>query len=135
MDIKILLLVIALSHLSNGQQDLTQAAVPTFETGTFFPTRQSLGVMETEAAVCQPITDHIDRNSPRFNNELISNSNNRIAFQTADSRLMSSRMQSKLDMLEELYRPTNKLITILKAYSPFPDPELSSNNRSLHYEG
>ncbi len=135
MNMKILLLVAFYFHLSKCQQDLSQAAVPTFELSDYFPTRPSLNVRQTEADVCRPITDRIDLNSPRFKNELVTNNNGRITFQTANSHLMTSRMQSRLDTLEALYHTHNRRITILKAWTPFPDPQLPNYANSLHYEG
>ena len=135
MEIKIVILL-AILHVLKCQQDFTQAQIPTFSVGIFFPTR-SLNAEQTEQAVCRAIVDHIDRDTPRFRSELVSNTNSRITFQTADSRLMSSRMQSRLDMLEGLFRSATKnsrRMTIQKAWTPFPDSQLTSDT-SLHYEG
>ena len=128
-------ILLAILHVLKCQQDFSQAQIPTFRVGTFFPTRSSLNAEQTEQAVCRAIVDHIDRDSARFRSELVSNTNRRINFQTADSRLMSSRMQSRLDTLQGSYRSaTRNRMTILKAWSPFPDSELTSDT-SLHYEG
>ena len=132
--IKLFFLVILLSA-AKCQQDITQAAVPTFRVGVFYPTRSNQNADETEVSVCRAIVDHIDRNTPRFRSELVSNTNSRISFQTADSHFMSSRMQTRLDTLELSYRSTNRGITVLKAWTPFPDPELAGRDASLHYEG
>ena len=133
MEIKIILLLTIL-QLSVGQQDYAQAQVPTFRVGVFYPTRSNQNADQTEVTVCRAIVDHIDRGTPRFRSELVSNTNSRINFQTADSRFMSSRMQSRLDALEVLYRSTNQRITVLKAWTPLSDAEITSNT-SLHYEG
>ena len=133
--IKLFFLLIMLCA-AECQQDITQAIVPTFNVGVFYPTRSNQNADQTEVAVCRAIVDHIDRDTSRFRSELVSNTNSRISFQTADSRFMSSRMQSRLDTLVEvLYRLTNRGITVVKAWTPFPDPEPAGRNASLHYEG
>ena len=110
--------------------------IPTFRVGTFFPPRQSMSAFQTEEAQCRVITDHITRNSTRFNSELITNNNSGINFATADARIMSSRMQSRLDNLSSRYfSSTNRRMTIQKAWTPFPDPQLNGVPGSLHYEG
>ena len=82
--------------------------------------------------MCRPIVDHIDRNSARFRAELVTNTNSKISFATADSNIMSSRMQSRLDRLADLY--TSGRMTIRKAWSQYPDSQLAGVN-SLHFEG
>ncbi len=128
----------ALQHLGqvNSQQDFTQAQVPTFSVGVFYPARSN-NAADSERVTCRAITDRIDRNTARFNNELVTNTNSRITFGTADSRVMSSKMQSRLDDLAASYAQQyqNRRLTILKAWSPFPDPQLSGDDMSLHYEG
>ena len=115
------------------QQQFTQGQIPsTFTVGTYFPTRSGLNALQTEEAICRPIVDHIDRNSARFRTELVTNTNSKISFATADSRIMSSRMQSRLDRLADLY--TSGRMTIRKAWSQYPDPQLAGVN-SLHFEG
>ena len=111
-----------------GQQDFTIAAVPNpFQVGDFYPPRP-------EVEVCRPIRDYIDRNSARFMNELVANNNNNdITFSTADSRIMSSRMQSRLNSLASMYRPHGRM-TVLRAWTQFPSSQIN-NVMSLHYEG
>ena len=115
----------------NAQQDFTTAQVPTFNVGVFYPGRSNIA-LQAEVQTCRGITDRIARNSARFNSELVTNTDGAITFATADSRLMSSRMQSRLG---ELARSYSGRMTVLKAWSPFPDPELAQENNSLHYEG
>ena len=95
-----------------------------FLPGDSYPNR-----LETD--VCRPIFDHILRNSARFINELVLNTNRHIRFDTEDARLMTSRMQTRLGKLRELYRGGFR---VLKAWTEFPDNEVSDNS-SLHYEG
>ena len=120
--------LLALMVLSvQGQQDFTTAEVPDpFRVGDFYPPRP-------EVEVCRPIRDYIDRNSIRFTNELVTNTNNDITFSTADSRIMSSRMQSRLNNLATLYRPHGRM-TVLRAWTQFPSSQIN-NDMSLHYEG
>ena len=118
-------------HISCGQQ-FTGAQIPSvFRVGTLYPTRSNLNALATEVAICRPIVDQIGRNSARFRAELVTNTNSKISFATADSRIMSSRMQSRLDTLANLY--TERTMTIVKAWSQYPDSQLPS--LSLHYEG
>ena len=124
--------LLALIQFSSCQQ------IPTFTEGIFFPTRGLLSAIETEQAVCRIITDQIKRNSVRFNSELVTNNNPRIVFATADSHIMSSRMQSHLNSLADSYfTTTGKKINILKAWTPFPDIGLNGvqSLTSLHFEG
>ena len=111
-----------------GQQDFTTAAVPNpFQVGDYYPPRP-------EVEVCRPIRDYIDRNSARFMNELVTNTNNDIVFSTADSRIMSSRMQSRLNTLAALYlEQTGRRMTVERAWVPFPSG--LQDDMSLHYEG
>ena len=123
-------LVIALHVFpTQGQQDFTTAQIPNpFRVGNFYPPRP-------EVEVCRPIRDYIDRNSARFNNELVTNSNPDITFSTSDSRIMSSRMQSRLNSLASLYRQqTGRRMTVRRAWTQFPNSQVNGNT-SLHYEG
>ena len=122
--------LIALQVLpTQGQQDFTTAQIPNpFGVGNFYPPRP-------EAEVCRPIRDYIDRNSARFTNELVTNTNADIIFSTSDSRIMSSRMQSRLNSLASLYRQqTGRRMTVLRAWTQFPNSQVN-DGMSLHYEG
>ena len=123
-------LLIALQVLpTQGQQDFTTAQIPNpFRVGVFYPPR-------SEVEVCRPIRDYIDRNSARFTNELVTNTNADITFSTSDSRIMSSRMQSRLNSLATLYKQeTGRRMTVLRAWTQFPNAQISDST-SLHYEG
>ena len=131
----VLLLAPALLQLANGQQDFTTLQVPNFNVGVFYP-GQSNNPVVAEMQTCRAITDRIERNSARFNSELVTNTNNGINFANSDSRIMSSRMQSRLDTLASAYfAQRGRRMTILKAWTPFPDADLASEPQSLHYEG
>ena len=127
--LQLLLAASALVSVVQGQQDFTTAEVPNpFRVGDFYPPRP-------EVEVCRPIRDYIDRNSARFTNELVTNTNADITFSTSDSRIMSSRMQSRLNSLASLYRQqTGRRMTVLRAWSQFPDAQIN-DDKSLHYEG
>ena len=121
----------AFLQVVTSQQDFTRGQVPRrFSVSIFYPTRPGLNALATEAAICRPIVDQIDRNSARFRAELVTNTNSKIRFSTANSRIMSSRMQSRLDTLANLY---SGRMTIVRAWSQYPDSQLPSS--SLHYEG
>ena len=127
--LQLLFVAVSLVSLVRGQQDFTTAEVPDpFRVNDFYPPRP-------EVEVCRPIRDYIDRNSARFTNELVTNTNADITFSTADSRIMSSRMQSRLNSLATLYRQqTGRRMTVLRAWTQFPDSQVS-DDKSLHYEG
>ena len=131
MEIKILLILLLLLHWNKGQQNFTHDQVPIFTVGIFYPTRSGQSAEQAEISLCRAIVDYISRDTPRFRSELVYNTNSKINFQTEDSHIMSSRMQSKLGILEVL---NSTRMTIQKAWRPFPDLELQ-NNDSLHYEG
>ena len=120
-----------------GQQDFTVAQVPAFTTvGVFYPGRSNALAEDAETQTCRAITDRIDRNSARYNHELVTNTAGNINFATGDARIMSSRMQSRLDDLARRYWDDfGGTMTVLKAWTPYPDPELSGDDQSLHYEG
>ena len=108
-----------------AQFDYSQQPIPDpFQLGDRYPDRE-------EVEVCRPIVDHIDRNSARFTNELVLNTNPSITFSNNDARLMTSRMQTRLDRLRQLY---TRGFTVLKAWTQYPDPEVA-DIASLHYEG
>ena len=126
--VQLLFVAVVLLSSVRSQQDFSTAQVPDpFRVDDFYPPRP-------EVDVCRPIRDYIDRNSVRFTNELVTNTNPDIIFSTADSRIMSSRMQSRLNRLATLYQEaTGRRMTVLRAWVPFPSG--LSDDMSLHYEG
>ena len=111
--------------LAQSQFDYSQQPIPIpFVLGDRYPDRP-------ETDVCRPIFDHILRDSARFTDELVYNANQQVTFATDDSRRMTSRMQTRLDRLREIY---DGEFTVLKAWTEFPDSEVQ-NDLSLHYEG
>ena len=112
------------------QQDFSVAQVPNpFRVDDMYPPR-------SEIDVCRPIQDYIDRSSARYDSQLVTNTNADIIFDTDDSRIMSSRLQSRLNTLAASYkREFGRKMTVLKAWTPFPDPDLAGDDLSLHYEG
>lgn len=125
-----LLCLLMMSPPVHSQQRFTIRQVPNpFLVGDMYPPR-------SEIDVCEPIQDYIVRSSARYNSKLVTNNNPNIIFGTRDSRIMSSRLQSRLNTLADKYKAMfQRKMTILKAWSPFPDPELVGDNSSLHYEG
>ena len=95
-----------------------------FRLGDRYPDRD-------EVVICRPITSYIRRDSVRFTNELVLNSHRRIKFKDADARLMSSRLQTRLNGLRRVF---GGRFTVLKSWTDYPDPEIS-DIRSLHFEG
>ena len=128
--LSLLLLSFALLQCCLGQQDFSTAPIPNpFRNGNMYPPR-------SETDVCRPIQDYIDRGSARFNSQLVTNTNSDIIFATSNSRIMSSRLQSRLNSLVRIYgRNTYPKLRVTKAWTPYPDQDLSNDDRSLHYEG
>ncbi len=134
--ISLILLLFAFCNMQGclAQQDFSEAPIPNpFRNGNFYPPR-------SEVDVCRPIQNYISRGSARFNAQLVTNTNANINFATSDSRIMSSRLQSRLNSLVRLYnfntngqRNSNPTLTVLKAWTPFPDNQVDA--LSLHYEG
>lgn len=106
-----------------AQQGFEVEPVPDpFQLSSRYPDRD-------EVEVCRAISDHIDQGTRRFTSELVTYSNSEIRF-SSDARIMSSRMQTRLNRLAALYGT----FRIQKAWTQFPDPEVD-DDRSLHYEG
>lgn len=122
--------ILSLQLCSAQDFDFTLGPIPDpFELGDFYPARD-------EEDVCRPIRDYITRGSARFNSELLTNTNPDILFDDSDSRIMTSRMQSRLDRLAQLYwLRYRRRFRVRMAYAEFPDPDLAGDARSLHYEG
>jgi hypothetical protein len=111
--------------LAQSQFDYSQQPIPIpFLQGHRYPDRP-------ETDVCRPIFDYILPGSARFTSELVLNTNPNIQFATPDSRRMTSRMQTRLDRLREIY---DGGFTVLKTWTQFPDSEVE-DALSLHYEG
>ncbi len=134
--LSLLLLSFALLQCCLAQQDFSTAPIPNpFRIGDMYPPR-------SETDVCRPIQDRIDRGSARFNSQLVTNTNADVTFATSDSRIMSSRLQSRLNNLVRIYnfysngvRNNNPKLRVVKAWTPYPDQDLTNNGQSLHYEG
>ena len=101
----------------------------TFNVGSFHPPL-------AEAEVCRPIRSFIQRNSGRYINELVTNTNPLIDFPNLDSQVMSSRLKSNLDILAELsHESISQRMNVIMAWTAYPDPDLGEDKHSLHYEG
>ena len=97
-----------------------------FRRGQRYPDR-------SEEYECQPIRLHILPNTRRFR-ELVRYTASNVRFSAQDSRLMSSRLHSRLNRLANLfYARYSWRFTVLKSWTQYPDASLS--NESLHYEG
>ena len=117
--------IVVPATVAQSNFDYSQEPIPTpFLLDDSYPNRP-------ETDVCRPIFDHILRDSARFTNELVLNTNPQITFATSDSRRMTSRMQTRLDRLRQSY---NGQFTVLKTWTQYPDSEVPDNT-SLHYEG
>lgn len=85
-----------------------------------------------ETSVCRRLQTYISRDSDRFRAEMVTNSDPTINFANSDARIMSSRMQSQLGLLKHMFTGS---FTVLKGWADFPDPDLSNDTGSLHYDG
>lgn len=86
-----------------------------------------------EISTCGNIRDVIRRNSARFRKILVRNTNPEIVFVNDDSRRMTARAKSKLDVLASRVsaRWSGKKLKVLKAWTDTVVP----GTISLHYEG
>ncbi|XP_031561240.1 protein dachsous-like [Actinia tenebrosa] len=86
-----------------------------------------------EISTCGNIRDVIQRNSARFRKILVRNTNSEIVFLNDDSRRMTARAKSKLDVLATRVsaRWGGRKVKVLKAWTDTVVP----GTISLHYEG
>ena len=87
-----------------------------------------------ETEVCGRIRDVIERDSGRFRQTLIRNSNDQVDYIDDDARLMTSRAKSRLDALASLVNNEwfNDKVRVIRAWT---DQVVASDPGSLHYEG
>lgn len=126
----LLVFYIAKCSSQNDEQYLySKGEVPTyFRLNQSYPNRR-------EADVCRPIRLRIDRDSALFRTELVVADTLHATFASADARVMTSRMSSRLGALASLYaRLTRSRLNVLKVWTPYPDPGVT-DLLSLHYEG
>lgn len=111
----------------DDQYDYTKGPVPyAFTRGDHYPNRD-------EYSECRPIKLRIARNMQKFG-ELVTYSGNKMHFYDDNSRIMSSRMHSRLTFLaDDYYAFYFVKLYILKAWTSYPDYSVA--NTSLHYEG
>lgn len=89
----------------------------------------------SEESQCRPIRLRIERNSRRYLRDLVFNANPDIIFANSDAHLMTSRLQSRLNELSDLYRREYGLsLRVVKAWTEEADLEVT-DPLSLHYEG
>ena len=113
---------------NSGNYLYTRQPVPSvFRVNQSYPSRG-------ETDQCRPIRLRITRNSRLYITELVTNANRNIRFVTADARLMTSRMQSKLDALAKAFRPWyGYRLTVLQSWTEYSPND--TDPHSLHYEG
>ncbi|CAB4032073.1 protocadherin Fat 4-like [Paramuricea clavata] len=87
-----------------------------------------------ENKVCGQIRDVIPRNSDRFRQSLIRNTNNEAQYATDDCKRKTVRAKSKLDILASrvLTEWRGKAVRVLQAWT---DQVNTNDPLSLHYEG
>ena len=116
--------------LSSNRTDFTFLTDPppwVFRLGQSYPNRE-------ETVQCRPVRLRITRNSRLYITDLVSNDNPNILFQSADARLMTTRMQSKLNSLADTFTSEyNTKLRVLQAWSEYSNND--SDPQSLHYEG
>ena len=108
----------------------SRAPVPaTFHMGSRYPNR-------TEEAECRPIRLRIVRNSRLYRTELVTNTNPKIIFVSADARIMTSRLHMRLNALADQYfYHFRERITVLRAWTEYSEDSDDTDPNSLHYEG
>ena len=88
-----------------------------------------------ESVECRPIRLRIDRGSRRFSTDLVTNDHANVQFAHSDARIMSNRLQRRLnDLAEQFYDAHGVWITVTKAWTDQDDEEVT-DELSLHYEG
>ena len=123
---------IAASTTDNSVFQYTRGPVPDdFQVGQHYPAR-------SEMEECRPIRLRIGRDSRLFRTSLVVNSNPGIHFASTDAKRMTSRLQSRLNSLANLFYSRYQLrLTVHLAwveYSPDDDDGVG-DPQSLHYEG
>ena len=88
-----------------------------------------------ETAECRPIRLRITRPSRRFQTDLVTNEHADVQFANADARIMSNRLQRRLNELAELFHDQYSIwLTVTKAWTEYGDENVTDPN-SLHFEG
>ena len=88
-----------------------------------------------ETVECRPIRLRITRSSPRFQTDLVTNEHLNIQFANADARIMSNRLQRRLNELAELFHDQHSIwLTVTKAWTEQGDENVT-DSKSLHFEG
>ena len=108
---------------------------PNFAKGDFYPKKSTNDRQLSESRASGRIRDVIRRNTVRFRNVLVRNVNSEVAFETEDSRFMTSRAKSRLDILASRVLSTwnrNTNVRVLKSWTDAVDRD---DLLSLHYEG
>lgn len=99
-----------------------------FELGDRYPDRD-------ETVEVRPIKLRLKRTSNRFSETIIRNTNNDLAYDNEDARLMTARLKSRLDALGELYEDEyDRKLVVLLTYAEESNPDVT-DPASLHYEG
>lgn len=133
MKVLALVVVFALISLSCSQTSgfsYSRGPIPAvFQVGSRYPDRN-----ETEE--CRPIRLRVVRNSRLYRTRLVTNTNPQIIFQSADSRVMTARIQARLNALAaSYYRQYGTKITVLRSWSEYSANDSIGDPNSLHYEG
>lgn len=117
------------AHVQSDDFQFTNGPVPNpFQLHQHYPDRN-------ESVQCRPIRLRIERNSRRYRTDLVTNEHSRVNFTHADARIMSSRLQIRLNQLAYLfYVEYSVWITVTKAWTEYGDPDVDDPN-SLHFEG
>lgn len=123
---------LSISQSTSGGDFLhNRGPVPSvFQVGTRYPDRN-----ETEE--CRPIRLRVVRNSRLYRTQLVTNTNPQIIFHSADARVMTARVQARLNALAaSYYQHYQARITVLRSWSEFSVNDTSIGDpNSLHYEG
>lgn len=107
----------------------TRGPVPmVFQMNESYPARN-------ETDECRPIRLRIQRNSRLFRRLVVNTNSARINFTHPDTRIMTSRLQTRLNALAELYYQQYRVkITVTKSWTEYGDGDVD-DPQSLHYEG
>ena len=100
-----------------------------FTLGQYYPSRN-------ETQECRPIRLRIARDSHQYRTTLVVNNNPDITFSNSDARVMTSRLQIRLNHLASRYSDEySARLTVLRAWVEYSDDDGLDDPYSLHYEG
>ena len=132
--LQIIILTVKLQYTAGSENDnifqyIRDPVPEEFSVGEHYPSRN-------ETQECRPIRLRIARNSHQYRTNLVINNNPDITFSNQDARVMTSRLQIRLNHLAVRYYEEYSLrITVLRTWVEYSINDGLNDSYSLHYEG